>query len=77
MHVEASAAWAARGAEVPGGRQRRREVAGGDRATTLSPRAREFALAGHAALGRRGPLASGPRRFSEFFKIFKHPQFDI
>jgi hypothetical protein len=32
---------------------------------------------GHAALGRHGPLASGPCRFSEFFKIFKHPHFDI
>jgi hypothetical protein len=32
---------------------------------------------GHAALGRRGPLASEPCHFSEFFKIFKHPNFEI
>jgi hypothetical protein len=36
-HVEAMTAKAACGAEVAGGRQRRREVVGGDQATVASP----------------------------------------
>jgi hypothetical protein len=72
--VEVAAAWGARGAEVAGGRQRRREVVGGDRATVVSPRARGRALAETRSLG---PLASGPCHFSDFFKILKHPHFDI
>jgi hypothetical protein len=31
----------------------------------------------HAALGPRGPLASGSYRFSEFFKILHLPNFEI
>jgi hypothetical protein len=62
--VAAVTARAACGAEVANGRQCRREVAGGDRATAVSPLT-------------RGPLASEPCHFSEFFKIFKLPHFDI
>jgi hypothetical protein len=32
---------------------------------------------GHAAFGRRGPLASGPCCFSDFFKIFHLLNFEI
>jgi hypothetical protein len=39
-HVEAVATWAVHGAEVASSRQCRREVAGGDRATTVLPRTR-------------------------------------
>jgi hypothetical protein len=49
--MEAAAAWAARGAEVAGGRQRRRKVTGGDQATMVSPRTRGRALAGTCGHG--------------------------
>jgi hypothetical protein len=55
---------------VAGGRPRRREVAGGDHATAAFPRVRG---PGHAALGRRGLLASGPCHNS-FSKIPKPAQ---
>jgi hypothetical protein len=32
---------------------------------------------GHAAMGRHGPLASGPCHFSDFLKIFHLPNFEI
>jgi hypothetical protein len=32
---------------------------------------------GHAAMGRRGPLASEPCHFSNFFRIFRLPNFKI
>jgi hypothetical protein len=32
---------------------------------------------GHAAMGRRGPLASGPCHFSDFFMIFHLQNFEI
>jgi hypothetical protein len=32
---------------------------------------------GHAAMGRRGPLVSGPCHFSNFLKIFHLPNFEI
>jgi hypothetical protein len=75
--VEAAAAWAVRGAEVAGGRQRRGEVAGGDQATTVSPRTR-----GHALAGTRGhgpAWAAGKRALPlfYFFKIFHVPNFEI
>jgi hypothetical protein len=53
----AVATCAARGGGVAGGRPRRREVVGGDHATTVLPRAHGLR---HAAMGRRGLLASGP-----------------
>jgi hypothetical protein len=55
---------------VAGGRPRRREVAGGDQATNVFPRARGL---GHAAMGRCGLLASGPATNS-FSKIPKLAQ---
>jgi hypothetical protein len=56
-HVEAVAAWAARGAEVTGGRQHWHEVVGGDQATAALPRARGLTLVG--TRGRGPPWAAG------------------
>jgi hypothetical protein len=55
---------------VAGGRPHWREVAGGDDATAVLPRARGL---GHVAMGRRGLLASGPCHNS-FSKIPKPAQ---
>jgi hypothetical protein len=55
---------------VAGGRLCRREVVGGDHATAALPRVRG---PGHAAMGRRGLLASGPCHNS-FSKIPKPVQ---
>jgi hypothetical protein len=55
--ARAVAACEARGGNVAGGRPHRRGVAGGDHATIAFPRVRG---PGHAAMGQRGPLASGP-----------------
>jgi hypothetical protein len=74
MHVvEAAAAWAARGAEVAGGRQRRREVLDGDRATAVSPRARGRTLAGARD---HGPSWAASKRALplNFSKISKQAQ---
>jgi hypothetical protein len=64
------AAFAARGGGVAGGRPRRCEVVGGNHATAILPHARG---PGHAAMGRRGLLASGPCHNS-FSKISKPAQ---
>jgi hypothetical protein len=71
--VEAAAAWAVRGAEVAGGRQRRREVAGSDQATTVSPRTRGHALAGTRGHGPAWAAGKRPCHFSIFsrFSMFQ------
>jgi hypothetical protein len=75
--VEAAAAWAARGAEVASGRQCQREVAGGDRATVVSPHTRGRTLAGTRSLGPSWAAGKWACHFSELFNIFKHLHFDI
>jgi hypothetical protein len=55
--ARAVAACAARGGNLAGGRPCRREVADGDHTTAVFPCVRG---PGHAAMGQRGPLASGP-----------------
>jgi hypothetical protein len=59
------------------GRQRRREVAGADRATAVSPRARGHALAGTRGHGPLWATGKRPCHFSDFFKIFHLPNFEI
>jgi hypothetical protein len=75
--VEAAVARAARGAEVAGGRQRRREVVGSDQATAASTHVRGRPLAGTRGQGPVWALASGPRHFSDFlrFSIFQTLKF--
>jgi hypothetical protein len=63
--IRAAASVGAHGRQVAGGRQRRREVAGGDRASVVSPRTR-----GHALVGTHdhGPSwATGKRALPLFF----------
>jgi hypothetical protein len=67
-------ACAARGADVAGGRLRRREVAGGDHATAAFPRVRGQDTRPWVDLGH---WQAGPDLFLIILKIFKHPNFEI